>query len=156
MIKTILKLDEFLCSNDIKYMITGTMALHILGMPSSYAPNDIDVKVSHLTKEQIKKLKELQALSGLENDEYGDGKCVCYSFKISSYSCDMKVNVLHDDSSDLLAESACVIFSQMPERIEHPILVQRACYALRDKKKLNRVKDVKYILDLVNILTNEI
>ena len=156
MIKTILKLDKFLRSNNIEYMITGTTALYLLGMPSSYAPNDIDVKVTHLTEEQIKKLKELQALSGLENDEYGNSKCVCYSFKISSFYGDMKVNVLHDDSSNLLAESVYAILSQNAKAVEHPILVQKACYALIDKKKLNRVKDVKYILDLVNNLTDEI
>lgn len=37
------KLDTLLKSLDIDYVITGTLALDILGAPIDYTPNDIDV-----------------------------------------------------------------------------------------------------------------
>ena len=72
------KLNDFCNANRIEYMVTGTTALAMLGVPSN--PQDIDIKVFHLKEEQEAKLKELQFLSGFENENYEEGKC--YSFVI--------------------------------------------------------------------------
>lgn len=72
------KLNDFCNANRIEYMVTGTTALAMLGVPSN--PQDIDIKVFHLKEEQEAKLKELQFLSGFENENYEGGEC--YSFVI--------------------------------------------------------------------------
>ena len=46
------KLDTLLKSLDIDYVITGTLALDILGAPIDYMPNDIDVQVWDLSDSQ--------------------------------------------------------------------------------------------------------
>lgn len=76
--EALFKLNDFCNANRIEYMVTGTTALAMLGVPSN--PQDIDIKVFHLKEEQEAKLKELQFLSGLENENYEEGKC--YSFVI--------------------------------------------------------------------------
>lgn len=50
------KLNDFCNANRIEYMVTGTTALAMLGVPSN--PQDIDIKVFHLKEEQEAKLKE--------------------------------------------------------------------------------------------------
>lgn len=64
--EALFKLNDFCNANRIEYMVTGTTALAMLGVPSN--PQDIDIKVFHLKEEQEAKLKELQFLSGLENE----------------------------------------------------------------------------------------
>lgn len=41
--EALFKLDDFCNANKIEYMVTGTVALAMLGVPSN--PNDIDIKV---------------------------------------------------------------------------------------------------------------
>lgn len=76
--EALFKLDDFCNVNRIEYMVTGTTALGMLGVPSN--PQDIDIKVFHLKEEQKAKLKELQFLSGLGNENYEEN--TCYSFVI--------------------------------------------------------------------------
>lgn len=54
------KLNDFCNANRIEYMVTGTTALAMLGVPSN--PQDIDIKVFHLKEEQEAKLKELTSI----------------------------------------------------------------------------------------------
>lgn len=86
--EALFKLDDFCNANKIEYMVTGTVALAMLGVPSN--PNDIDIKVFHLKENQEAKLKELQFLAGLDKENYEGG---CYSFTISG----IKVNALVDN-----------------------------------------------------------
>lgn len=87
--EALFKLNDFCNAKVIEYMVTGTTtALAMLGVPSN--PQDIDVKVFHLKEEQEAKLKELQFLSGLENENYEEGKC--YSFVIGG----IKINAIVD------------------------------------------------------------
>ena len=86
--EALFKLNDFCNANRIEYMVTGTTALAMLGVPSN--PQDIDIKVFHLKEEQEAKLKELQFLSGLENENYEEGKC--YSFVIGG----IKINAIID------------------------------------------------------------
>lgn len=47
--EALFKLNDFCNANRIEYMVTGTTALAMLGVPSN--PQDIDIKVFHLKEE---------------------------------------------------------------------------------------------------------
>lgn len=141
--EALFKLDDFCNANKIEYTVTGTVALAMLGVPSN--PNDIDIKVFHLKEEQEAKLKELQFLSGLGNENY-EGKC--YSFMIGG----IKVNVLVDNTENydkILSQE--VILNILDETCakQRSIGVQLVFPALEDKMKLGRHKDKAYMLNLI-------
>lgn len=133
-LEALFKLDNFCIANKIKYVLTGTMALDMLGIPSN--PGDIDIKAYYLKDEQRAKLKELQFLSNLENENY-EGQC--YSFKIG----EIKINVIVDNSE---YESADVV---QVSKDEHIINVQPVFLALKSKMDLRREKDKAYMLNLI-------
>lgn len=143
--EALFKLDDFCRVNKIEYMVTGTTALAMLGVPSN--PQDIDIKVFHLKEEQEAKLKELQFLSGLENENYEEGKC--YSFVI----CGVKINAIIDktESYDEIISKGVVldIIIDEPHAKHHLIGVQLVALALKDKMKLRRDKDKTYMLNLI-------
>lgn len=133
-LEALFKFDNFCIVNKIKYVLTGTMALDMLGIPSN--PGDIDIKVYQLTDAQIAKLKELQFLSNLENENY-EGQC--YSFRIG----EIKINAIVDNSE---YESADVV---QVSKNEHLINVQPVFSALKSKMGLRREKDKTYMLNLI-------
>lgn len=143
------KLNEFCAANKIEYMVTGTVALALLGVPSNFAPQDVDIKVFHLTEEQRNKLSELQFLAGLKNDNY---ESPCYSFFIDG----IKINAIVDNTQDyntILDMEVSLSLQDKKHAKHHIIGVQKVEYALIDKMKLGRVKDYKYIQNLIHILT---
>jgi hypothetical protein len=143
------KLNEFCAANKIEYMVTGTVALALLGVPSNFAPQDVDIKVFHLTEEQRNKLSELQFLAGLKNDNY---ESLCYSFFIDG----IKINAIVDNTQDydtILDMEVSLSLQDKKHAKHHIIGVQKVEYALIDKMKLGRVKDYKYIQNLIHILT---
>lgn len=143
------KLNEFCAANKIEYMVTGTVALALLGVPSNFAPQDVDIKVFHLTEEQRNKLSELQFLAGFKNDNY---ESLCYSFFIDG----IKINVIVDNAQDydtILDMEVSLSLQDKKHAKHHVIGVQKVEYALIDKMKLGRVKDYKYIQNLIHILT---
>ena len=143
------KLNEFCAANKIEYMVTGTVALALLGVPSNFAPQDVDIKVFHLTEEQRNKLSELQFLAGLKNDNY---ESLCYSFFIDG----IKINAIVDNTQDYdtILDMGVSLSLQDKKHAKHHIIgVQKVEYALIDKMKLGRVKDYKYIQNLIHILT---
>lgn len=143
------KLNEFCGANRIEYMVTGTVALSLLGVPSNFAPQDIDIKIFHLTEEQKYKLIELQFLSGLNNENYKDK---CYSFYINN----VKVNAIIDNtqSYDEISNMAVCLSLQDEEQAEyHAINVQKVAFAIRDKMRLGRLKDYEYMQNLIHNLT---
>lgn len=143
------KLNEFCAANKIEYMLTGAVALALLGVPSNFAPQDVDIKVFHLTEEQRNKLSELQFLAGLKNDNY---ESLCYSFFIDG----IKINVIVDNAQDYdtILDMEVSLSLQDKKRAKHHVIgVQKVEYALIDKMKLGRVKDYKYIQNLIHILT---
>lgn len=143
------KLNEFCAANKIEYMVTGTVALALLGVPSNFAPQDVDIKVFHLTEEQRNKLSELQFLAGLKNDNY---ESLCYSFFIDG----IKINAIVDNTQDydtILDMEVSLSLQDKKHAKHHIIDVQKVEYALIDKMKLGRVKDYKYIQNLIHILT---
>lgn len=142
--EALFKLDDFCNANKIEYIVTGTVALAMLGVPSN--PNDIDIKVFHLKEEQEAKLKELQFLSGLSKENYEDSKC--YSFMIGG----TKVNALVDNTEnydEILSQK--VTLSMLDETCikQRSIGVQLVFLTLKDKMKLKRHKDKTYMLNLI-------
>lgn len=143
------KLNEFCAANKIEYMVTGTVALALLGVPSNFIPRDVDIKVFHLTEEQRNKLSKLQFLAGLKNDNY---ESLCYSFFIDG----IKINAIVDNTQDydtILDMEVSLSLQDKKHAKHHIIGVQKVEYALIDKMKLGRVKDYKYIQNLIHILT---
>lgn len=134
--QALFRLNDFCSENKISYIITGTTALSILGVPSDFSPNDIDIKVFDLDNEQIKKLDTLQKLSGLNSSPYED--CKCYSFMIGN----IKINAIIDDVI-IDKEAVLTIISNKP------VYIQRVKFALKDKMRLRRKKDNKYMLNLI-------
>ena len=143
------KLNEFCGANRIEYMVTGTVALSLLGVPSNFAPQDIDIKIFHLTEEQKDKLIELQFLSGLNNENYKDR---CYSFYINN----VKVNAIIDNTQsydEISNMSVCLSLQDEKQAKYHAINVQKVALAIRDKMKLGRLKDYEYMQNLIHNLT---
>ena len=142
--EVLFKLDDFCNTNKIEYMVTGTVALAMLGVPSS--PNDIDIKVFHLKEEQEAKLKELQFLSGWDKENY---ESKCYTFEI----CGVKVNALIDNTEKLSQEVTLDIIDEA--KAKHRLIsVQLVFLALKDKMKLKRHKDKTYMLNLITNLAS--
>lgn len=145
--EALLKLNDFCNANRIEYMVTGTTALAMLGVPSN--PQDIDIKVFHLKEEQEAKLKELQFLSDLGNENYEES--TCYSFVIDG----VKINAIIDktESYDEIMSKGVVldIIDIIDEsRARHNLInVQLVAFALKDKMKLGRDKDKEYMLNLI-------
>ena len=148
--ETLFKLNEFCGANRIEYMVTGTMALSLLGAPSTFIPQDIDIKVFHLTEEQAKKLEELEFLAGLKNESYDHGQC--FSFIIDG----VKINAIIDKTKnydEIFAQCVTINLKDKNQAKYHRIDVQLMHFALADKMKLRRDKDKEYMLNLINFLT---
>lgn len=145
--EVLFKLDDFCNANRIEYIVTGTAALAILGLPSN--PGDIDIKVFHLKEDQEAKLKELQFLAGLTEENYEGG---CYSFTING----IKINALVESIEgydEILFQKVTVNLHDKAQATDHLINIQPVFPALRDKMKLRRDKDKTYMLNLINKLS---
>lgn len=142
--EALFKLDDFCRVNKIEYMVTGTTALAMLGVPSN--PQDIDIKVFHLKEEQKAKLKELQFLSDLGNENYEES--TCYSFVIGG----VKINAIIDKTEsydEIISKEVVLDIIDESHARHHLIGVQLVALALKDKMKLGRCKDKEYMLNLI-------
>lgn len=145
--EALFKLNDFCNANRIEYMVTGTTALAMLGVPSN--PQDIDIKVFHLKEEQEAKLKELQFLSDLGNENYEES--TCYSFVIDG----VKINAIIDKTEsydEIISKGVVLDIIDIIEGLHvkhHLIGVQLVALALKDKMKLRRDKDKTYMLNLI-------
>lgn len=142
--EALFKLDDFCKVNKIEYMVTGTTALDMLGVPSN--PQDIDIKVFHLKEEQKAKLKELQFLSGLGNENYEES--TCYTFAIGG----VKINAIIDKTEsydEIISKEVVLDIIDESHARHHLIGVQLVALALKDKMKLGRCKDKEYMLNLI-------
>lgn len=142
--EALFKLDDFCNANRIEYMVTGTTALDMLGVPSN--PQDIDIKVFHLKEEQKAKLKELQFLSGLGNENYEES--TCYTFVIGG----VKINAIIDKTEsydEIISKEVVLDIIDESHARHHLIGVQLVALALKDKMKLGRCKDKEYMLNLI-------
>lgn len=146
--EALFKLNDFCNANRIEYMVTGTTALAMLGVPSN--PQDIDIKVFHLKEEQEAKLKELQFLSGLDKENYEGG---CYSFMIGG----IKINAIIDKTEsydEIISKEVVLDIIDESHAKHHLIDVQLVVLALKDKMRLRRDKDKTYMLNLIANLTS--
>lgn len=146
--EALFKLNDFCNVNRIEYMVTGTTALAMLGVPSN--PQDIDIKVFHLKEEQKAKLKELQFLSGLDKENYEGG---CYSFMIGG----IKINAIIDETEsydEIISKEVVLDIIDESHAKHHLIGVQLVVLALKDKMRLRRNKDKTYMLNLIANLTS--
>ena len=150
--EALFKLNDFCNANRIEYMVTGTTALAMLGVPSNpqdIDPQDIDIKVFHLKEEQKAKLKELQFLSDLGNENYEES--TCYSFVIDG----VKINAIIDKTEsydETISKGVVLDIIDIIEEshVKHNLInVQLVALALKDKMKLRRDKDKTYMLDLI-------
>lgn len=135
--EALFKLNDFCNANRIEYMVTGTAALAMFGVPSN--PQDIDIKVFHLKEEQEAKLKELQFLSDLGNENYEES--TRYSFVIGG----VKINAIIDktESYDEIISKGVVLDMIEESHAKHRLInVQLVALALKDKDKT-------YMLDLI-------
>ena len=142
--EALFKLDDFCKVNKIEYMVTSTTALAMLGVPSN--PQDIDIKVFHLKEEQKAKLKELQFLSGLGNENYEES--TCYTFVIGG----VKINAIIDKTEsydEIISKEVVLDIIDESHARHHLIGVQLVALALKDKMKLGRCKDKEYMLNLI-------
>lgn len=142
--EALFKLDDFCKVNRIEYMVTGTTALAMLGVPSN--PQDIDIKVFHLKEEQKAKLKELQFLSGLGNENYEES--TCYTFVIGG----VKINAIIDKTEsydEIISKEVVLDIIDESHARHHLIGIQLVALALKDKMKLGRCKDKEYMLNLI-------
>lgn len=149
--KALFKLNEFCGANRIEYTVTGTTALSLLGAPSTFEPQDIDIKVFHISTVQREKLEELEFLAGLKNEKYDHGQC--FSFIVDG----VKINAIVDNTKDydeILSQGVTLDLVDEERKKHHLINVQLVKYALADKMRLRRNKDKSYLLDLIHNLTS--
>lgn len=142
--EALFKLDDFCRVNKIEYMVTGTTALAMPGVPSN--PQDIDIKVFHLKEEQKAKLKELQFLSDFGNENYKES--TCYTFVIGG----VKINAIIDKTEsydEIISKEVVLDIIDESHARHHLIGVQLVALALKDKMKLGRCKDKEYMLNLI-------
>lgn len=148
--KVLFKLNEFCLKNKIEYAVTGTCALELLGIPSSFCPKGVDIVIYHPTDDTIARLKELEDLSGLKEAKYPDS--ICYSFLVR----DVKVNAIVDPTSsyeDMRRDTTTLHIIDNEHAKHHLISVHLVWKAWAAKIKLGRAKDVTYVVDVINHLS---
>ena len=145
------KVADFCAANRINYVLTGTLALYILGIPSTSLPKDIDILVLDPTESQLQTLSELQFLSGLdtEHDKYSR---YCYSFLVEGVR--VSAIVVDTEDGDELPISIVTYLKNEETGKTHFVPVHLVHSALKAKMKLGRDKDKTYMLNLINYLTD--
>ena len=126
----------------VSWVLTGTAAIALLGIPTGV--HDIDVKVFELSDTARKALEGMQTVAGALPDYPGEQKC--YSFKVDG----VIVNVLLSESP----EPYINVKWEMDDGIRIGFKVQPLIYAIRDKMKLNRSKDHHFMFNLIQTLTS--
>lgn len=92
------------------------------------------------------KIKELQFLSGFENENHEGGGC--YSFVIDG----VKINAIIDKTEshdEIISKEVVLDIIDEPRAKHHLIGVRLVALALKDKMKLRRDKDKIYMLNLI-------
>ena len=148
--KVLFRLNEYCVKNKIEYAVTGTCALDLLGVPSSFCPKDVDIVIYHPNDSIISKLKELEDFSGFEKAEYPD--TVCYSFLVKG----VKVNAIIDSLSsydDIARDTVSLSVTDEKRAKHHLISVHSVWKAWASKMKLGRPKDISYALDIIHTLS---
>lgn len=143
---TLLKLNQFCIRHKIDYVLTGTLALKILGFPSESEPHDIDIIVSDLTEENKKLLLDLWTLSGITRKIYQDTGC--YSFMIDYIT----INALVSNKDKTKEEIRYIPVALDQDGCSDIIKVQLVEDAFKAKMELHRPKDYEYALKAISKL----
>lgn len=152
MVRILSRLNEFCTEYGIEYILTGTAALEVMGLPTSFKPGDIDIKLIAPRKDHFDLLAQQQKLSGLDSKDYVGEGTRCFSF----YICGVKINALLTDNytrDEALASTQAVEFFDRERPRRFIVRVQKVNYALADKMALNRIKDKEYLLNVLAGLT---
>lgn len=152
MVRILSRLNEFCTEYGIEYILTGTAALEVMGLPTSFKPRDIDIKLIAPRKDHFDLLAQQQKLSGLDSKDYVDENTRCFSF----YICGVKINALIANNytrDEALTSSQAVELLDRERPRRFIVRVQKVNYALADKMALNRIKDKEYLLDVLAGLT---
>lgn len=147
--EALIRLADFFERQNIKFMVTGTTAMKLLGLPLNSQPGDIDVKIPCLFDSIKDVFESMQTLQGIKTPDYGKGQD-CFAFYMDK---DTKVNVLVSDSSSFTPGCYVNAFIEGSDagRI---VKVQRIEGAIKDKMKLGRNKDKEFMLNLIQWLSN--
>lgn len=144
---TLPKVNHFCTVNGIDYVLTGTVALSVLGIPLHNRPADLDILIVNPNLDNLNKLKDLESLSGITPVEYPDHKCFTFYVNGDKVNAIVSKNIPVDDiiTVDLIDEQ-----TGQP----HFIKVHRVHPALQAKMRLGRPKDSRFMIDLINDLTS--
>lgn len=144
---TLLKVNYFCTVNGIDYVLTGTVALSVLGIPLHNRPADLDILIVNPNRDSLNKLKGLESLSGIAPVEYPDHKC--FTFYVNGD----KVNAI---VSKKVPAGDVITVNLIDEQTGQPhfIKVHQVRPALQAKMCLGRPKDNRFMIDLINDLTS--
>jgi hypothetical protein len=144
---TLFKVNHFCTVNGIDYVLTGTAALSVLGIPLRKRPADLDILIVNPNRDSLNKLKDLESLSGITPVKYPGHKC--FTFYVNGD----KVNAIISESipeEDLITTR---LIDKQTEQL-HFIKVHRVHPALQAKMRLGRPKDSRFMFEFINYLTS--
>lgn len=136
-------LDNLMGELGIRYVVTGTLAMGIMGLPMSDAPNDIDIKVYPKSHEAEQALAALHRAAGTGASPYKD--CKCFTF----FVCGVKVNAIVEEGRPNHAEFVKIAEYDHADNTLRHIRVQNLTEAIMAKMKLGRNKDHDFLCDVV-------
>lgn len=144
---TLFKVNHFCIANGIDYVLTGTAALSVLGIPLPDRPADLDILIVNPNQDSLNKLKDLESLSGITPVEYPDHKC--FTFYVNGD----KVNAIISKNRPVDDFITVSLTDNQTER-PHFIKVHQVHPTLQAKMRLGRPKDSHFMVGLINYLTS--
>lgn len=146
--EALIRLTDFFNSRSVKFMVTGTTAMKLLGLPLSKQPGDIDIKVPGISDDLRNVFKSMQTLQGIKIPDYEGTEC--FTFYMDSST---KVNVLVADAASFKPDN-CVMVTIRSDNDAQVLNVQCIEGAIEDKMKLGRNKDKEFMLNLIQWLSS--
>lgn len=143
--KALTRIDKFCSNHDISYIITGTLAMNILGL--DVQPNDIDLLInSGLSNKQRDAIQDIVRITG--GDEVCHEGYECTDVIING----IKINLILNDSAE---KDAIDMQSSVIVMVDNNLVrVQNVDMAIRRKMELRRPKDNQFMLDFINHILN--
>lgn len=144
LIDKLVHIDKFCAERKLDYAVTGTCALKLLGVEIEGSdPHDIDIRVFNPDRSQVEQLGSLQTLTGGSRSDYVNGEL---SFNIMLDG--VKLNVLVCQGPVNMDEYALV---NITSRV---VMVHKVMPALQAKMSLSRLKDYKFLLDFIQVISS--
>lgn len=144
----LIALNRFCKVNGIDYVLTGTLALSILGIPLKHCPGDIDIIVTKINACGYNKLREQMLLSG--NKQVEDYDTTTFTFNVAGTKVNAMINPTDSKAPDFITTA---ILDENEDQM-HFINVQPLHQALGIKMNLGRPKDKEFMLGFINFLTS--